>query len=58
MNILKSIKDKGLDELKLFKNRVYKTRGMERISEKDFQKIVDKTDELIDVIKNIDEEDE
>jgi len=52
---MKGIKNKGLKEVKSFKNRLYKSRGMQRISQEDFKKLLEQTDKLIETIYKIDE---
>jgi len=50
-----SVKEKGLEELQDFKNRLARTYGMDKISKKDFEKADKKVNELIEIVKKIDE---
>lgn len=47
-----------MEQLKDFKNRLYKSRGMERINEEDFKMLDEKIDDLIQAVESIQEDDE
>lgn len=52
---MKAIKDKGLEELESFQNRVYRQKGLGRISHQDFLKLSEQVESLIDTVKEIEE---
>lgn len=54
---MKSVKEKGKRELKDFLNRVSKSYGMDRIDKEDFDYLRENTEEMLDYIDGMDEED-
>jgi len=55
---MRGVKDKGLEELKDFKNRLTRSHGLERINKQDFQRLYEKINDLIEDVEGIDEEHE
>ncbi|MFW5891002.1 MAG: hypothetical protein ACOCUI_02185 [bacterium] len=53
---MKPVKEKGLEELQSFKKRLARSYGLNRIKKGDFEKMNDKVIELIEYVKNLDEE--
>ena len=54
---MKAIKNKGLKELESLQNRVYRQKALGRISHQDFLKLTDKIESLIELVKEIEEND-
>lgn len=57
MNNLRALKDKGLEELESFQNRVYRQKGLGRISNQDFLKLSEQVEKLIETVHEIEEND-
>lgn len=55
---MRGIKDKGLEELKGFRNRLTRSHGMERIGRRDFKDLYELTNRLIEKVEEVDEKDE
>lgn len=55
---MKGLKNKGREEIKSFRNRASRMFGMGRISKEDFNFIQDKTEQILERIKEMEEEDE
>ncbi len=55
---MRTVKDKGKEELESFFNRVTRSYGKNRISTEDFNELHDLTKELMDKVDEIEEEDE
>ena len=57
MEVLKmlSIKERGIEELENFKNRIARSYGMGKIDKKNFERLNDKVIELIEDAKGIGE---
>lgn len=55
---MKSIKDRGKQELLAFKNRVARAYGQGRIEQEDFVKLALKVEELLSDVEALDELDE
>lgn len=55
---MKAIKDRGKEELLAFKNRVARAYGQSKISREDFSTLINKVEDLLEEVKNLDEQDE
>ena len=54
---MKGIQEKGIKELKSFRNRIYRQHGLERISDSAFKELSTKVNNLIEVAESIEETD-
>ena len=55
---MRGIKDKGMEELNSFQNRLFRQKGLQRIDNDDFERINKKLNELIELVEEVEETDE
>jgi|GEM_PF-3353435 len=55
---MRAIKERGIDELNMFRNRVVRAFGLMRISKESFNILLEKTDEIKKIVNEIEELDE
>ncbi|MFW6281960.1 MAG: hypothetical protein ACOC1O_04110 [bacterium] len=55
---MKGIKEKGKKELESFRNRVFRQKGLNRISQVDFEELISKVDGLMEYVEEMEETDD
>lgn len=55
---MKNIKDRGREELLAFKNRVARSYGMGKIEKGDFDELIERVEDLLKVVEELDEQEE